>query len=553
MSTVPLHVHLDDTARRRPATPIHFPDEDESVTAAGLAARSAAAAARLEARGARPGDRVGILAPNAPEFLVALFACSRIGAAAAPLSLPMGADVVDWAVRLRGVLAAGGIERVVVSHRLADRVAPALADGPLLIDDRDLDGADVAPPTRTVDVDAPVVVQFTSGSTARPKGVVLTHANVAHCLRAIATAIDLRDDDVHGAWLPLFHDMGLFGALTAILHGVPAHLWSPAGFVRRPARWLAAFAASGATICAMPNFGYDTLVATVDAEQAERLDLSRWRIAFDGAEAVSAAASAAFLERFAPAGLRPGVLLPAYGMAEVTLAATLPPPGRPLRVEHVDRDLAARTGEAVPVAPDDPRARALVGLGSPVPGLDLRIAGDDGPRPDGGIGEIQLRGPMATRGYLAGTADDVELYTADGWLRSGDLGYLRDGELFFTGRRKEMVTVAGRNLYPADVEDVVRDLPGVHRGRCVALTGADDDGGERIELVVETADPRDPATTALVEALRARVAAALGALPLLVLPVPPRTIPRTTSGKVRRLDTRDRVAALGRPVPGASA
>lgn len=528
---------LDRVAALAPDTPVAFPDEDETLTTAELVRRGRRAAAALAARGIGPGDRVGVMSPNAPEFLVALVGITRAGAAAAPLALPMGSDLVDWATRLHGTLTAAGVTHVVVSHRIVGRLGPALRPtGVTVVDDHELDGPDT--PVTGAGVHDPAIIQFTSGSTSRPKGVVLTHANVWHCARSITTAIRLGPGDVHGSWLPLFHDMGLFGALTGILRGVPVHLWSPAGFVRRPERWLAEFAAVGGTISTMPNFGYDTLLRAVDPEAAAELDLSRWRVAFNGAEAVSAAATAAFLERFAPAGFRPAAMVPAYGMAEATLVATLPPSGRSPVVEHVDREHLAVNGTAVAVHPDSPDARALVGLGLPVPDMAVRIADGTSPCPEGTVGEIQLRGPMVTEGYLPGTAGATDPFTADGWLRSGDLGYQRAGELFFTGRRKEMITVAGRNLYPADVEEIARSLPGVHRDRCVAVAGTAADGAETVELVVETVDPEGPAAADLVSRIRARVVAALGPLPLVVLPVRPRTIPRTTSGKLRRLDTR---------------
>lgn len=547
-----LHAALDLVAAASPGQTVHFPDEGEALTVAELAVRSRCAAAVLADRGVAAGATVGLLSPNAPEFLVGLFGIVRAGAAAAPLALPMGADLADWATRLRASVAAAGIRHVVVSGRIAERLAPALVHlgGVEVLHDAELDRGTERAPGGEVPVEGTAIVQFTSGSTARPKGVVLTHANVWHCARSITEAIALDRTDVHGSWLPLFHDMGLFGALTGLFRGIPLHLWSPAGFVRRPERWLAAFARSGATIATMPNFGYDTLVTGVDAESAAALDLSAWRVAFNGAEAVSADALEAFLARFAPAGFRPGAMVPAYGMAEATLVATLPPPGRAPVLEHVDRDRLVVQGRAVPVDPDGPGARALVGLGRAVADMAVRTArrdGADGLCADGEVGEIQLQGAMVTSGYLGGTGP--ELFTADGWLRSGDLGYLRDGELFFTGRIKEMITVAGRNLYAADVEDVAREVSGVHRGRCVAVGGSRPDGGEVVDLVVETTATGE-AADALTRLLRERAVAALGALPLTVHLVAPRSIPRTTSGKVRRLDVRARLRAAA-PSPSA--
>ncbi|MFC4943068.1 AMP-binding protein [Pseudonocardia sp. GCM10023141] len=529
-----LHAALDLVATQHPDQKIHFPDEGEVLRYADLAASSRTIAAALHRHGVRPGDRVAILSPNAPEFLQTLFGAVRAGAAAAPLALPLGTDLADYAARTQRIVAGANLSHLIVSHRIASRIMPAFAAaGPVLLDSSALVGPADAP-AAPVDPGAAAIVQFTSGSTAAPKGVVLSHANVWHCARSITEAIRLGPADVHGSWLPLFHDMGLFGALTGLFRGIPLHLWSPAGFVRRPARWLAQYAQVRATIATMPNFGYDALLAAVSPAQAAELDLSAWRVAFNGAEAVSPTSVAAFLERFAPAGFRPTAMVPAYGMAEVTLVATLPPQGRAPIVEWVDRDALADTGAAVPVDADHPAPRGLVGLGHAVPGMQLRIGTG---LPDGQVGEIQLRGAMATAGYLGG---EPGLFTDDGWLHTGDLGYLRRGELFFTGRLKEMITVAGRNVYPLDVEDAARDLPGVHKGRCVAFAETHSDG-ERIVLVAETTLSDTTARAALVQLLRERVAAVADVPGVTVLLTAPRSIPRTTSGKLRRLDMRNRL------------
>lgn len=522
-----LHEALDTVAAQFPAQRIHFPDVDAVLHYDELAEASRRVGSALVRRGVRPGDRVGVLAPNAPGFLTTLFGAVRAGAAAVPLAPPTGTEHLR---RVQRVVTAAGMSHLVVSDRIAARVLPALAGlaGPqmLVCSELDTEPADL-PPVAASD---PAIVQFTSGSTAAPKGVVLSHANVWCCARAITAAIGLGPGDVHGSWLPLFHDMGLFGALTGLFRGIPLHLWSPAGFVRRPARWLEEFARVRATISTMPNFGYDALLRSVPPERAAELDLSAWRVAFNGAEAVSAGSVAAFLDRFAPAGFRPGAMVPAYGMAEVTLVATLPPAGRAPVVERVDRTVLADRGVAVVVAPAAAGARELVGLGRAVRDTAVRIADGETVRPDGTVGEIQLRGAMATTGYLGGAGE--ALFTADGWLRSGDLGYLRDGELFFTGRLKEMITVAGRNLYPLDVEEAAREDTGVHRGNCVAFAHSTD-GAEQVVLVAETTDPDRPG---LEQRLRERIAAATDVPGVAVHLVSPRTIPRTTSGKLRRLD-----------------
>ncbi|MVU80418.1 AMP-binding protein [Nocardia sp. ET3-3] len=382
------------------------------------------------------------------------------------------------------------------------------------------------------------VVQFTSGSTALPKGVKLTHRQVLSGLAAIRRGIALDLEDQGGFWLPLFHDMGLFGTLSAILRGIPAHLWSPLSFVKDPARWLREFAASGTTITAMPSFGYEALLAAVEPEQVAALDLRHWRIAFNGAEPISQDVVSRFLERFAPAGFAPSSMFGVYGMAEATLAVAFPPLGRDPLFEWVDRALLADAAVAEPVSPEQPGARAVAGVGAAVDGLALRVVSTDSgiELPDGRVGEILIRGASVTGGYLSADPEAVADRFVDGWLRTGDLGYLRGGELFVTGRCKDMITVRGVNHYAQDVEAVVADLDGIYKGRCTA--SADPDGADVIAVIAETECEGEEAV-ALSRAIADRIAAELGLAAVEVHLVAPRTIPRTSSGKLRRLAARD--------------
>ncbi len=319
----------------------------------------------------------------------------------------------------------------------------------------------------------------------------------------------------------------------------------------------------------MPDFGYDQLVAAVSPEEAATLDLSRWRIAFNGAEPVSERSVRAFLDRFAPAGFRPEAMFPVYGMAEATLPVTFPPLGRGPRFEWVDRAALATRALALPVPLHAPQARAVAAVGRPVRGMRLRVVDPltETFCQDGEVGEIQIRGASVTSGYLrvggatpggstpvgadaASAADGPSArppapraaaeFTADGWLRTGDLGYLRCGELFVTGRSKEMITVRGENHYPQDVEAVARDVPGVSKGRCVAVADRDDTGRERVLLIAETG-AEGVAAEALAAELRRRIRAALGLDAVVVHLVPPRSLPRTSSGKYQRLAARSLV------------
>ena len=517
-----LHERLDAVAAEHPDQVVRFHSEQAELTYTELVASSKRAAARLDAG---PGAAVGILAPNGPEFLQTVFAASRIGAAVCPLPLPAGLrDLAEYGERTARIVAACGMGPLVLSTRLRRMLGQrAEAFGAREI----LDSTELVAPGReavpvAVDPQLPAVLQFTSGSTSAPKGVVLSHANVLACAESITEAIALGPADAHASWLPLFHDMGLFGTLTGLFTGIGVNLWNPTAFVKDPGGWLAEFARTRASISTMPNFAFDALL---DADPAG-LDLSAWRVCFNGAEIIRPESVRAFTSRFAAAGFRAEAMTPGYGMAEATLVATLPPLGRPPVVEAVDRHELAR-GRAVP------GDKEIVGLGRAVPGMEVRIAGG---APDGTVGEIELRGAAVTSGYLngPGPAADPTTFTADGWLRTGDLGYLRAGELFFAGRAKEMITVHGVNTYPSDVEAEVGEVAGVRRGRCVALSRLDPH--EHIAVVAETALP-EAEHDALRREIAARVRRALGLSALTVHLTAPDSLPRTTSGKLRRLAT----------------
>jgi fatty-acyl-CoA synthase len=528
-----LHGVLDAAAARSPHAAAVFPTAGDAVPLPELAESSVRMAGGLLAAGVAPGDRVGILCQNEPAFLQALFALSRLGAAACPLPLPIALrDLGGYVERLARITGTAGARHVVVTDgyaELVDALAIALPGVTLLRAGTLFAGPADARRLPAPDPGATAVVQFTSGSTAAPKGVVLSQDNVLGGLDAIASGVEMgRPGDAGAGWLPLYHDMGLFGALSALLTGIPMLIWSPVSFVKNPRRWLRDLTTAGYDIiCAQPNFGYDHLLGAVPEGDLGDLDLSRWRVAFNGSESVDVASVEAFCARFAPAGFRPEAMFPVYGLAEVTLAATFPPLGREPRFEWVHADRLGTEGIAEPLPRSAPRSRAIANVGPPVRGLRLRIG--DG-LPDGRVGEIQLHGRPVAHGYLG--ADGP--FTPDGWLRTGDLGYLRGGDLHVTGRIKELIIVRGSNYYPEDVEAAVRDLDGIHKRRCVAFA----DEGETMVLAAETRlTGADRAR--LTEDIRARVRAAIGLSGLRVYLLRPRSIQRTTSGKLQRLAMRD--------------
>ncbi|HET8660666.1 MAG TPA: AMP-binding protein [Micromonosporaceae bacterium] len=546
-----LHETLDEAAAKSPDVLTTFPGDPAALSLLDLAASSALMAAGLWAAGVRAGDRVGILCRNEPHFVQALFAVSRLGAAACPLPLPatIGSGAEQHTSRLRRIAATAHIRHVVVTERLgalAAHLGTALPGVRLLPAGGLLAGAVGRPVLPGVDPAAVAVVQFTSGTTQQPRGVRLSHCQVLAGLDAIGAGLDIGPGDRGSIWLPLYHDMGLFGLLSGLLVGAPTTLWSPMSFVRAPGRWLRAFAEERATICPSPNFGYDYLLGAVGPDEAATLDLSHWRVALNGSETVAPDSVTAFLDRFAPAGFRPEAMLAAYGLAEATLAVTLPPLDRGPVFDRVDAERLVREGVVVP-AGSGGRVRSLTALGRAVPGMALRITdpATGAVLPDERVGELRIRGASVTSGYLtddpsaAGPAQATRPFAGDGWLRTGDLGYLRRGELFLTGRLKEMIVVRGVNYHPEDVEGVVRAMPGIYRRMCVAFPGE----GESMVLAAETplTEPDDRGRLAADIATEVRRATGLSGLRVHLLP--PRSIPRTTSGKLQRLATRELVDA----------
>ncbi|WP_261559489.1 AMP-binding protein [Frankia tisae] len=549
---------LETVVAADPELQLSFPSADRDISVRDLAAASRTAAVALVGRGVEGGDRIGVLSRNSPEFLVALFAAVGAGAAACPLPLPTSAgDLSGYASRLSGIIAAAGIGRVLVDDRLgavASRLAGALTGVELIPVGSLALGAAAGGSARlpTVEPDELAVVQFTSGSTAAPKGVRLTHRNVLAGLVAIATGIDIRPgEDSGGLWLPLFHDMGLFGTLAGTFAGIDMAVWSPGAFVKDPARWLRQFADRGATISPAPSFGYEALAESVPRAEVGRFDLSRWRVALNGAEPIPMAGLDGFLDHFAPAGFAPAAMMPVYGMAEATLAVTFPPLGRAPTALWVDRDRLGAGGVAVEVARDDRRARGLPALGRPVRAVRVRVVDEHGKEvADHEVGEIEIAGDPVTAGYLtAPGAPPAPRPDPDGWLGTGDLGFQHAGELYVTGRRKEMIIVRGVNFYPEDAESVIRDAPGLHRRRCVAFADTSADGAERITVVGESAleDPADRAR--LAADLHTAVSVELGLPDVLVHLVGPDDLPRTSSGKFQRLAARE----LTRPAAGRDA
>ncbi|HEX7138974.1 MAG TPA: fatty acyl-AMP ligase [Vicinamibacterales bacterium] len=514
---------------------------------ADIQARAFRVARSLRESGLRRGDLVALVLPDAEQFLTALFGASIAGLVPASLYAPSATtDLRRYFDLTANALRSSGATAVVTTPGLVSQLEALIATCPALSIVLAWDSLD-APPAEPDDqpgLDDIAFIQFTSGSTSAPKGVVLSHRNVSANVDAINGPAGLATDrdDVAVSWLPLNHDMGLvgmaLGPLYSACHGVflPPHL-----FVRRPVEWLRALTRHRGTISFSPNFGFDLCIRRVKDLELDGLDLSRWRVAGCGAEPIHAQTLEAFAERFSRAGFRRASLFPSYGLAEHVLAASFSLRGCGVRREVIAEDGLERERIARPVT-DAVGGITLVSCGRPFPGHDIRILGEDGrPLPERAIGEIVLSGPSVMLGYYKHDALTSQTIR-DGWLRTGDLGYLAGGELFVCGRAKDIIIVHGRKYHPQDLEWAVDDLAGVRRGRVVAFGTAEAGRPDRVVIVAE---PNGTvAAETLQQAIRRQVSDLFGLYVDEVALVPSGTVGRTTSGKVRRSETRARYQGL---------
>ncbi len=519
--------------------------EDVPISYAGLLTGARAVAAGLRARGIEPGDAVAIMLPTGREFFDAFFGVLYAGAVPVPIYPPFRpAQLEDHLRRQAGILA-NAQARLLVAPAEARAVAALLraqvpgleAESPAALAAAD-DGAP-AHPALAADR---ALIQYTSGSTGRPKGVALSHANLLANVRAMGRALEVNARDVFVSWLPLYHDMGLIGAwLGSLYFAVPAAISSPLRFLARPESWLWAIHRRRATLSAAPNFAYELCVRKLEDADLEGLDLSSWRIAVNGAEPVSPETLRRFAERFARFGFRHQALEPVYGLAECSVGLAFPPPGRGPWIDRVERPALTRDGEARPARADDAGALEFPSCGRPLPGHEIRIVDETGHElGERRQGRLQFRGPSATSGYFRNPEQTRRLFDGE-WLESGDLAYVASGEVFLTGRTKDLIIRAGRNVYPHEVEEAVGDLPGVRKG-CVAVFGSFDPRAqtERVIVLAETRETDAAAREALAARIEQATTALLDGPPDDVLLAPPHTVLKTSSGKIRRAACRER-------------
>jgi fatty-acyl-CoA synthase len=509
-------------------------------------ARTRRVAAALQALGVRPGERVGLILPESSEFIDCIFGAMLAGAIAVPIYPPMNLGQFDaYLANTTHILRQAGCSVVITDAKVRPILGKLMTSVPSIRAIETHAGmlkglAETAAPTGVqVRPDDVAFLQFTSGSTARPKGVTLTHANLMANIAAIGGGSGLKiGRDASGvSWLPLYHDMGLIGfVFTPIVYDTSGILFiSPLMFLKRPAVWLRQLSERKAAITFAPNFAYGLCNVRVKDAEIQGIDLSHLRVAGCGAEPIQHGTLRAFADRYAPYGFRRTAFLPCYGMAEHTLAVTFIDLAEEIKADRVDAGALAER-RATPAAGDGP-AVDVVCCGRTFPGHALCVVDEhDQPLPEREVGQIQLRGPSVMRGYW----DDPERTAAvlkDGWLSTGDLGYLADGELYVCGRIKDLIIVHGRNYHPQDIEWQASQVEGVRRGNVIAF-GIHPPGLDR-EHVVVAAETRqtldDPAQAdALRQQIQAQILAALSLKVDEILLLAPGSLPKTSSGKLQR-------------------
>jgi fatty-acyl-CoA synthase len=496
----------------------------------------------LQERGVKKGDHVALILPTAEEFIPTFLGVSVSGAVPVPLYPPMGlGQLAGYLDHCKHIVSASRAKIVVTTGQIKSvlgTVREAAPDLRAMLTYSDLEGDAGLYRDPNVTLDDMGFIQFTSGSTSKPKGVMLTQSNLSHNAYAIMRdGLKITEQDVGVSWLPLFHDMGLIGFVIApIMHVVPCVFLSPMQFLRRPAVWINALHKHRGTITYAPNFAYALSCKRVKDDEIAGVDLSSVRVAGCGAEPIQADNLRKFAKRYEAFGFRQSAFVPSYGMAESSLAIAF---AQGIPTDVVKSETLWNEGRAVPAAPGDETALEIVGCGKKFAGHDLRVVSVETREVLGDrvVGEFEIRGPSVTAGYFENPEKTAEVIDKEGWLRTGDLGYLVDGVVFICGRQKDIIILNGRNYYPSDIEWAASKVEGVRPGNVVVFASSKP-GLDREAIVVvaesKTAEKQD----ALAAAIKQEIQRATSLVVDDVMVVEAGTIPKTSSGKVQRSKAR---------------
>jgi len=494
----------------------------------------------LVKKGLKVGETIAIMLPTSAEFFYAFLGVLLAGGVPVPIYPPFRSDQIEeYAKREALILRNAGV-RLLITFQRAEALSKLLqAFIPSLLGVTTVQAlmtTGVKLNEFTAEETDLALIQYTSGSTGDPKGVLLNHKNLLANIRAYGKGIEIKTTDVGVSWLPLYHDMGLIGSwFGSLYYGVPLTLLSPMTFLSRPERWLWAIHYHRATLSAGPNFAYELCLRKIDDASIEGLDLSSWRLAFNGAEMIYPKTMEKFAKRFARYGFNEKAFMPVYGLAESSLALSFPPPGRGPKVDRIKRLSFEKEGRAEPISEGEKNYYEFVSCGKALEQHELRIVNDhDEDVEERQVGNIQFRGPSAMQGYYRNPEATKAIYH-NGWWSTGDLGYFSDGELFITGRKKDLIIKAGRNYYPAEIEEIIGQARGVRKG-CVAAFGITDSirGTEKLIIVAETNEKDKSVFREIRQEINEKIIAQLGIPADEIILVPPRSIPKTSSGKLRR-------------------
>lgn len=528
-----VHITLDD-----------FNNGEKNISFAELYKGAQEVAGGLQQYGLEQGDTVAIMLPTSTAYFYSFMAVLLIGCVPVPLYPPTRPSQIEEHLRRHTKILDNAQARVLITIdqvRLIGRLLQTQIDSlraVVTVEDLCENRQSFVPiPCHEGDT---AFLQYTSGSTGDPKGVILTHANLLANIRAMGQVTKAGSKDVFVSWLPLYHDMGLIGAwLGSLYFGCRLVVMPPLSFLARPERWLWAIHKYRGTLSASPNFGYEVCCRRIDDAALEGLDLSSWRLAFNGAESISSQTITRFINRFTAYGFRKECYAPVYGLAESSVGLAFPPLNRGPLVDVIKRDLFLRTGQATPTGEQE-SSLEFVACGQPLPGHQVRIVDSDGRElPDRQQGRLHFKGPSATSGYLRNPKQTKELFV-DEWLDSGDLAYIADGDVYITSRVKDIIIRGGRNVYPHEYEEAVGDIDGIRKG-CVAVFGSHDrqDGTEKVVVLAESRVVAPDRQAALREKITSIGVNLLGMPPDDVIIASPGSVLKTSSGKVRRAATRE--------------
>jgi fatty-acyl-CoA synthase len=493
---------------------------------------------------------VALMLPTGLDFLAAFHGVLLAGGIPVPIYPPARLDrLEEYAARQSAILADAGVKLLLTVARARAVAAllrpqvPSLRDVATVRELVDECASWLDPGGRGSD---PAFIQYTSGSTGAPKGVLLTHANLLANITAVGAALRMTPADIGAIWLPLYHDMGLIGSWLFCMHaGLPIAIQSPLSFLSRPERWLWTIHERRATLSPAPNFAYELCVKKIPDQALQGLDLSSWRVALNGAEPVNPETIERFVKRFEPYGFRREAMMPVYGLAENSVAVCFPPPGRGPVIDAIERKAFERERRATPWSGNGDAPLRFVSVGQAVQDHEVRIVDDRGREvPDRTVGRLVFRGPSMTGGYFHKPEATAAICVPGGFLDSGDLAYRAGGEFYVTGRRKDLIIKAGRNLVPQEIEEIASNVEGIRKG-CVVAFGIERPalGTEELVVVAETRATRPEARDALQAKVIERVAKAIGVPPDTVVLAAPGAVLKTSSGKIRRAATREQYIA----------